>query len=282
MSDSSIHGTVGDPVRRIISLAPSVTEMLFYLGMGESVIGVTNQCDFPAEVSGIDSVGSFSLPDTERILELSPDVMIGVSGLHRHIPEAFRDEGTGVILLDYHDVQGILDTMEAISNLAIDAEKARERVDLLRHRTDVLRACAGNTVRTLFLRRESLLMIPSRNSYQYDALQIAGASQMAIGFSEYERVSMEEVLHFDPEVILACGHRRAETPQKMCPDCQSAQPLCQRLVDDIGLMSGWKETSASLSGNIIALPCHWLCRPGPRLIDGMESVARILQRSKRI
>jgi iron complex transport system substrate-binding protein len=133
-------------------------------------------------------------------------------------------------------------------------------------------------IKTLFLISQSPIMIPSRNSYQYDALQIAGASQLPTGYTQYERVTVEEVVYFDPEIILACGRHRGELPPKMCPDCRSTHPICQRIVDDIALEPKWKETSAALNGNIIATPCHWLCRPGQRLIDGMESIAKIFQK----
>lgn len=280
MSDFNLQGEIKLPLRRIISLAPSITEMLFYLGLGESVIGVTRQCDYPAEVTRIESLGSLVLPDTKRILELSPDVIIGLSDLHAHIFKVYREKGIGLILLNYHNIQGILDIMEAISSLAIDTKTSLQCVASLRERTDRLLLHNKARVRTLFLLRESPLMLPSRFSYLYDALKIAGASQITTSYTQYERVTFEEVLHFDPEVIFACGYKRGERSRKICPDCQSTQPLCQRVVDDIGLKPGWKETWASTSGNIFALPCHWLCRPGPRLIDGIESIAKILQRCK--
>jgi iron complex transport system substrate-binding protein len=282
MDTFSIHGNIKTPVQRIISLAPSITELLFYLGLGDSVIGITRQCDYPASVSGIDRIGSFLMPDIKRIFELSPDTIIGISDLHRHIPEIIPDKHIGVLLFDYYSVQGILDVMEAISSLAIEAKTALERVAWLRHRVNALQISKNKdgSIRTLFMISESPIMIPSRNSYQYDALQIAGAAQMPDSYTQYERATLEEVVNFDPEIILACGRHRGEPIPKMCPGCRSIQPICQRIVDDIALKPKWKETSASLTGNIIATPCHWLCRPGPRLIDGMESIAKIWQRYK--
>jgi iron complex transport system substrate-binding protein len=283
MDAFSIYGTVKAPSQRIISLAPSITEMLFYLGMGDSVVGVTRQCDYPAAASDIDIIGSFLIPDKECILGLSPDVIIGISSLHQHMPETARNEHTGVILFDYHSVQGILDVMEAVSSLAVAAKTALELTASLRNRVSALKANENKDrlVRTLFLISESPIMTPARNSYQYDALRIAGAAQLAGGYTQYERVTLEEVVYFDPEVILACGRHRGDEPSKMCPDCQATQPICQRIVDDIALKPGWKETSAALNSGIVAIPCPWLCRPGPRLITGMESIAEILGRYKR-
>lgn len=282
MDAFSIHGQLKAPSRRIVSLAPSVTELLFYLGMGDSVVGVTRQCDYPEAAKSIENIGSFMVPDKERILALEPDIIIGIGDLHRHMPEFVKDKDIGVVLFDYFSVQGILDVMDAIASLAVDAKASLSLVASLRQRVEVLRNRdnGDNTVKTLFLISESPIMIPSRNSYQYDALQIAGALQIATGYTQYERVTLEEVVYFDPEIILACGRHRGQTLPKMCPDCHSKDPICRRIVDDIAFKLGWKETSAAKNGNINALPCHWLCRPGPRLVDGMEAVAGIIQRYK--
>ena len=280
MNEFSVHGDIRAPARRIVSLAPSITELLFYLGLGDSIIGVTRQCDYPASVRGINNIGSFLIPDTKRILELSPDTIIGFSALHQHIPEIIKNGQSGMLLFDYHSVQGVLDVMDVLASLAIEVKTALGLVTSLRQRVDALQTGNnnGSLVRTLFLITENPIMVPGRNSYQYDALQIAGAVQMPYNYAQYERVTLEEVVHFNPEIILACGRHRGEPPIKMCPDCQSSQPICQRVVDDIALKPKWKETTAASTGNIVAIPCHWLCRPGPRLIDGMESIAEVLQR----
>jgi iron complex transport system substrate-binding protein len=278
----SIHGSINAPSQRIISLAPSITEMLFYLGMGNSVIGVTRQCNYPLAAGDIDTIGSFSLPDSKHILDLSPDTIIGLSSLHKHLPEIIKDDNMGVILLDYHSVQEILDVMEAVSSLAIDTETALGLIASLRHRVNELQTSnnGARSVKTLFLISESPIIVPSRNSYQYDALRIAGAIQLPNGYTQYERVTLEEVAYFDPEIILACGRHKGEKPPEMCPDCQATHPVCQRVVDDIALKPLWKETGAAINGSINAIPCHWLCRPGPRLIDGIESIAKIFEMHK--
>jgi iron complex transport system substrate-binding protein len=281
MDTFSIHGSLRAPLRRIISLAPSITELLFYLGMGDSVVGLTRQCNYPAAVRDKEVIGSLIMPDVKRILELSPDAVIGLTDLHRHVPDIIRTNDTSVILLDYQTVQDILGIMEAISSLAVEPETGMEIAASCRQRVDSLRN--GNTdnrkTRTLFLITESPIMTPSRNSYQYDAMRIAGAAQLPSGYTKYERVTLEEVAHFDPEIILACGRHRDDPLPGMCPDCHSPNPVCQRIVEDIAEKPVWKDTSAAANGTIVPVPCHWLCRPGPRLIDGMESIAKIIQGS---
>jgi iron complex transport system substrate-binding protein len=246
--------------------------------MGDSVIGVTRQCDYPAAASDIEVIGSFLIPDKKRILELSPDVVIGISSLHHHMPEALQNERTGVILFDYNSVHEILDVMEGIASLSADIDSTLAIVARLRNRVNAIPKVKFNEapVRTLFLISEDPIVLPAHNSYQYDALRICGAKQLPNGYTQYERVTIEEVVYFDPEVILACGRHRGEPLPQMCPDCRAADPICQRTVEDIASKPYWKDTSAALNGNIFAIPCHWLCRPGPRLIEGLEKITGIL------
>jgi iron complex transport system substrate-binding protein len=247
--------------------------------MGNSVVGLTRQCDYPPEAAGIDAIGSFQVPDMKLILELSPDVIVGISSLHKHAPGLVKSEETGIILFDYHSVRGVLDVMEAVSSLAQDTGPALGRVASLRRRVNALEAKnePGEPVRTLFLISESPVMTPVRGSYQYDALRIAGARQLPDSYAQYERVTMEEIVYFDPEIVLACGRHRGEAPRQKCPDCHLAQPICQRVVEDIAAKPGWQETSAARNGHVHAVACHHLCRPGPRLVDGMESIAATLR-----
>jgi iron complex transport system substrate-binding protein len=278
LSELTVHGVITVPARRIISLAPSITEMLFYLGLGDSVAGVTRQCDFPEYVGNISNIGSFIKPDTKRINGVSPDIIIGLSDLHKHLPEIIEPEKAGQILLNYHDVRGVLDAMEIIAGLAVDVEKTTELVASLRRRVSVIQKDSEKyrSVKTLFMMHDDPVYTPGRSSYQYDALRIAGAIQMPYNNAQYERITLEQVAEFNPEVVFACGRHRDEMPRKICPGCQAEDPICQRIVDDIGMKPQWRDTTASRKGRIVALPCDWLCRAGPRLVDGMERIAGIL------
>lgn len=278
LNDFTVHGVIPAPARRIISLAPSITEMVFYLGLGGSVVGVTRQCDYPEGVKNLQNIGSFIKPDTKRITGLSPDIIIGLSDLHKHMLEIIDPEKAGQVLLDYHDVRGVLDAMEIIAGLAVDVKVATELVAFLRHKVRAIRKNTDKSraVKTLFMMHDDPIYTPGRGSYQYDALRIAGAVQMPYNNAQYERITLEQVVEFNPEVIFACGRHRDELPRKICPGCQAENPICQRIVDDIGERPQWKDTIAARTGRIIALPCDWLCRAGPRLVDGMERIAGIL------
>lgn len=278
MTELNVHDDIVLPAQRIISLAPSITEILFFLGLGKHVAGVTGQCDFPASAQRKNIVGSFLKPDIKCIDTLSPDMIIGLKDLHEHLPSMIDSGHTGYIMFDYRSVSGVLDAMEVVAGIAEDIKTASDRVASLRHRVRNLQIEASKrpAVRTLFMMYDEPVYTPGCGSYQYDALEIAGAAQMSYNNTQYERVTVEQVVDFNPEVVFACGRQRNEPPRKVCSGCQAENPICLRVVDDIATRPGWRDTTAAKNDRIIALPCDWLCRAGPRLVDGMEKIAQIL------
>ena len=278
MTELNIHDDIVLPARRIVSLAPSITEILFFLGLGKYVAGVTGQCDFPDSAQRISTIGSFFKPDIKRIDALSPDMIIGLKDLHEHIPAIIDSGHTGHIMFDYRSVSGVLDAMEVVTGVVEDIETASQRVASLRCRVRNLQMeMKGRpAIRTLFMMYDEPVYTPGCGSYQYDALKIAGAAQMPYNNTQYERVTVEQVVDFDPEVVFACGRHRNEPPRKVCSGCQAENPICLRVVDDIGIRPQWRKTTAARNDRIIALPCDWLCRAGPRLVDGIEKIAQIL------
>jgi iron complex transport system substrate-binding protein len=278
MTELNVHDDIVLPARRIVSLAPSITEILFFLGLGKHVAGVTGQCDFPDSAQRKNIVGSFLKPDIKRIDTLSPDMIIGLKDLHEHIPDMIDSGHTGYIMFDYRSVSGVLDAMEIVAGIAEHIKTASQRVASLRHRVRNVQMEMSErpAVRTLFMMYDDPVYTPGCGSYQYDALEIAGAVQMQYNNAQYERVTVEQVVDFDPQVIFACGRHRNEPPRKVCSGCQAENPICLRIVDDIGIRPQWRKTSAARNDRIIAILCDWLCRAGPRLVDGMEKIAQIL------
>ena len=278
MTELNIRDDITLPARRIISLAPSITEILFFLGLGKHVAGVTAQCDFPGSAQRKNTIGSFLKPDIKSIEALSPDMIIGLKDLHENIPDMVDSGYTGCIMFDYRSVSGVLDAMELVAGIAEDIKTASGRVASLRQRVRNVQTevSARPAVRALFMMYDEPVYTPGCGSYQFDALKIAGAVQMPYNNAQYERVSVEQVIDFDPEVVFACGRHRDELPRKVCSGCQAENPICLRIVDDIGIRPGWRDTTAARNNRIIAMPCDWLCRAGPRLVDGIEKIAQIL------
>ena len=269
---------VNKPIRRIVSLAPSLTETLFFLGLGERVVGVTEQCDFPPEAREREKVGSFVEPDLGKISRLKPDLILALSRIHEKFIEEAGNEDLPVLALPHvRSVEDILRIMEEIADIAGEERgkalvgSLRERLRLIKERVKPL-----PPPRVFRLMIEDPIVAPTRSSYQWDAIRLAGGWPMPLEFEEsYTPVKLEEIVEFDPEVILSCGMREGEEPRRRCPGCRAQNPPCQRIVDEIGKQEGWKEIRAAKEGRIYPIPCELLCRPGPRLVEGIEFMSKL-------
>ncbi len=93
----------------------------------------------------------------------------------------------------------------------------------------------------------------------------------------YTTLALSEVVAFDPQVIVSCGRETDRPAKPRCPTCKKEKSLCLRVVQDIATREGWKETTAARTGRILAMPCHLLCRPGPRVVRGIERMVTFFQ-----
>jgi iron complex transport system substrate-binding protein len=84
-------------------------------------------------------------------------------------------------------------------------------------------------------------------------------------------VLLDQIKEFDPEVILFCGVEKGQTLPPKCIGCVAKNPICQRTVDDI-MTKDWEQITAVRENRVYPIPCHTICRPGPRLVDGMEKL----------
>lgn len=262
--------------RRIVSLVPSFTEIVYFLGLGARLAGVTEHCDFPGEARTRAKVGAFGRPLPARILSLKPDLVLADAVLHGSCAMELRSAGLEVLAYTPVSVEDIFWVMDKIAQLCCVGDAGGERINSLRERAEHLRRATGRKRPRVFrLMSTDPLITPGPGSFQYDALQRAGARLMAFQTQEpYVKVSPEQIVAFDPEVVVFCGVEKGERQPPRCLGCVAAKPICQRTLDD--LTNGeWEQTTAFREHRVYPIPCHTICRPGPRLIDGMEKLHSI-------
>jgi iron complex transport system substrate-binding protein len=279
MKEVHLLGQAKMPAQRIVSLAPSFTETLFFLGLDSKVVGVTKQCNYPEEVRDWEKIGSFAYPDLEKIRRLKPDLVIALDHIHSRFLDELQDYTASVLVLNPKSVEEIFGGMEEIARLAGEEEQGRALVSSLRKRVRedwqrlkshpplVFRLMMGESIGT-----------PTRSSYQYDAIRLAGGNPLLLDYDRpYASISPEEVLSFDPEVIISCMRKDGEEPRRRCPGCRVEKPPCLTVVEEIETWEGWKTTSAVREGRVYPIPCEFLCRPGPRLVEGIEWMSELFQ-----
>jgi len=250
------------PPERIVSLAPALTEILFSIGLDERIVGVTDYCNYPPKALSKTRVGGLNA-NIETILALHPDLVVGVAGLYQqenltrferfHIP---------YFVVDPSSLDKIFATILVFGKIADVNETAVERVRQLRAREDRVRQSVRllPPVRLLYVVDKEPLISVGKGSYLADLIREAGGVNIAAGLEKaYPMLSMEYVIQQDPQaIVLAMDADRTLSDQE------------KRYWDR------WSSLSAVRNGRIYKVDRDLLNRPGPRIMDGLEELARLL------
>ena len=207
---------------KLISLAPSCTETLFYLGLGEKVIGVTEQCNYPEEAKEKEKIGSFACPDIKKIVSLKPDLIITCGKIHEKFLGEFRKHDIAVFDFAPESVKDTLDRMEKLGRICGQDTACGVLVDALRQRINKAigkipeRASSPRVFRLIRMMNRKQMFTPCPGSYQYDAILVSGGKPMPFAVeTSYAKVSLEKVIEFNPEIIISCGRKKGEKPKQI-------------------------------------------------------------------
>lgn len=244
--------TVRVPVRpeRIVSIVPSLTEMLFAVGAGGQVAGVTTWCDFPPEAKAKPKVGDIVI-DLERLLALRPDLVVTVHSLTRKTTADLEGRGLPVFSIEAESFDEIARALETVGELTgRAAEGKRAAVELTRRVNEAsVSTAAGPTF--YFEHSVDPLGTTGPGSYVGDALRRAGGRNIFDG--GWRQVDWESVVAADPEAILITHDRREGLERR----------------------AGWKELRAVRNGRVHFLSKEGFVYPTPRLIDGLEAASKV-------
>jgi len=247
-------------LKRIVSLAPNLTEIVFVLGEGDRLAGDTNYCDYPPEASLKPHVGGPVNPNLEQIVALKPDVVLATAINRRETVGALARIGVPVYATDPHSVEGMIASLEHIGAV-LEAEKtAAPLAASLRERLSTLnRRIAGAAPRrVLFVVWTDPLISIGRDSFIADALRRAGARSVVDAATEWPRISFEEVLRLQPEFLVFANAHAADA---------------QHDIDTLRARPGWRDLDAMRRGDIVIVS-DAINRPEPRMVDAIEQLAR--------
>ncbi|HEX6835610.1 MAG TPA: cobalamin-binding protein [Polyangia bacterium] len=245
-------------VRRIVSLAPSTTEILYALGAGDRRVGVDQYSDWPPAALKVPRVGSDLSPSVERILALKPDVVfVATSANSRELPDELARLGVRVVIsqvVTLDDLwRDIVTTGDAIgrheAGVALTA-KLQARVAATHARVAALVA-----VKALVVVWADPLTVVGGHSFVDDAVRAAGGNNIAGDSPQpYPQYSVERMLARAPDVIIVGSHKGGP----------SAKTL-----------DAYVSVPAVRNGRVHAVDGDLLFRPGPRIVDGIELLARL-------
>lgn len=252
-------------VNRIVSLTPSITEILFALGAGDRVAGVTDTCDFPPEVNAIPHVCSWFEPDMERILNIGPDLVIGLETAHKRLLNEFNNMGVQLILLNPITLNDALtDILDLGISLDLQTQAVsmivslRQRLDKLAGKVRQIPSSRLMTVSRVLDIENNQLIVAGPNSFQFDVIACAGGVNVTGRIDQaYPKVSFEEFKHWDPEMVFFCGSDK--------------QHLSRIKADP-----AWQALRSVRQGLIYQFDCGLTCRTGPRIVDMAELLHKTL------
>jgi iron complex transport system substrate-binding protein len=258
--DRGVPVRLAEPPRRVVSLAPSLTEIVFLLGKGDVLAGDTRFCDYPPPAVSLPKVGGVTDPDVERIVALSPDlVLCTTDGNPREKVRVLEELGVPCFAVGPQDLLAVLGTIERIGVLLGDAPRARAEAEALRRRAENVRIASreapGPPPGVLFALSTSPVIAAGSGTFLDELVRLAGGRNVAARFSgRYPRLAVEDLVVLRPDVIFVAGMAGVE---RFPPE-----------------VTRWKEVPAFRDGAVFVLDGDLVTRPGPRLVSGLEEVAR--------
>jgi len=260
-----MHGrdvTLAGPPRRIVSLVPSVTEILYALNAEILLVGVTDFCDFPPDARRRPKVGGMVAPSLEAIVALRPDLVIATTeGTREDTFTQLSRMSVPVYLVAAHHVADATALMRRLGELTGRDATARPLVARLEQRIEAVKNDVSPFARprVLYVLWPEPLIVPGREALVTELIQIAGGQSLTADDAEaWPRYSLEAAVAKSPEVILLANHGAGTGAVSM--------EQWQRLTS----------LPAVKSGRLLSVDGDLMHRYGPRLVDGLEQLARAI------
>ncbi len=254
---------IPQPVRRIVSLAPSLTETIYALGLQDRLVGDTDYCDFPDDAQKKTKVGGATNPSIEQIVALRPDLVLVTKGLNRlDTVRALEGLGIASYATDPLNVDQILSSTQRLAEiLGVQQAGAAVAADLQRRLADLQERLTGIPPRrVLFVVWAEPLISVGKDTFIADALRRAGAVSIVDSSQSWPQTSLEEVLHLQPEFLVFATSHSETTPRDL---------------NSFISLPGWRGLEA-VRNHRFAVISDAVNRPAPRLISAIEDLARQL------
>jgi len=255
---------VPQPVQRIVSLAPNLTETLFALGLGDRVVGVTDYCDYPPEATTREHVGGPVSPNLEKIAELRPDLVLATrtGGNRLATVQSLETLGIAVYATDPRTVEQVIRSTEQLGQLIGGTDQGRTLASSLRRRLSAVaeRLSGSRPIPVLLVVWPEPLISVGRNTFIADALRRAGAENVIRTAQDWPNASLEEIARQQPEYLIFWSDQSVQTEHQIA---------------ELRGRPGWRRLEALRRNRIIVLS-EAMARPAPRLVDVIEQLARAL------
>jgi len=271
VDDTGYSLTLTSPPERIVSLTPANTEILFAVGAGDKVVGVTDVCDYPynfaawVEAGNMTSIGNYWQPAVEPIIALDPDLVFA-STASEEATETLRNLGYNVLIVEAKTIDGVLDSILLIGNATGYHVEAGEFVSELRQRINEVsnRASQATSIPTVY--HEIFgpdIQSAGPGTFIDELITLAGGQNILHdAISSFPIVNSETVIARNPDVIIFPHMYMGTVPWGT--------------YEDIANRPGWNAITAIKNNNFHIIDASIISRSGPRLADALEIIAEMI------
>ena len=254
--------TIEEEPTKIVSLAPNNTEVLFALGLGDKVIGVTSYCDYPEEAKTKEIVGDFSGNNLEKIVELDPDLVLIYGGGNEDDNKILEDAGIKVLGFMPETIEAVMKDIETVGKATGKAKEASELIETMNtKKEEILDKVKGQErVKVFYEIWHDPLMAAGKGSYIDELITLSGGENIAEDAEgAYPQYDLEQLIERNPEVYLTSSDTEDKT------------------IEFIKSRPGYENISAITNDRIYIFEgneSNIMSRPGPRIIEALELVAK--------
>ncbi len=261
--------SISNAPQRIVSLSPSNTEILFALGLGDRVVGVTKYCSYPPEVESLkdsgkaEVVGGYVDPDFEKILSLRPDLVLA-SQTHSNGAVSLLDKvGIPTFVVDSNNLSSIILSIEKVGKITGKADDASALVAQMQSRIKAVsdKVSSLPKTRVLYIVWHDPVQTAGAGTFEDEIIERAGGVNIFHDLSGYAQVDPEAIAVRNPEAIIACSGMGT-----------GADKPLQWAETERGL----NQTDARKNDRIYQAEGDLITRAGPRIVDGLEMFAKFI------
>jgi iron complex transport system substrate-binding protein len=253
--DADRSVTIGSEPARIVSLAPANTEILFAIGAGDRVVGVTTYDDYPPEVADIAQVGDFAGPNLEAVAAAQPDLVLATTGVQGDVIAKLEELGATVIAVDPQTLDGLYESITEVGMATGEVEGAEQVVsDMKAEVAEIEEAVSSEEPVSAFVEiGQNPLFTVGTGTLLHELVTIAGGENV-VAEAGYVPYSVEQLVKADPAVYLATKG-------------SSSEPAA------IEARAGFSGIAAIKDGRIVIMDDNLVSRPGPRAVEGLRQIA---------
>ncbi len=252
--------TIESEPMTIISMAPSMTETLFALGLGDRVVGRTDYCNYPEAALEVESIGSLREPNIEAIIALNPDLVMVSTFASDEVLAKFDEAGLNtVVIVTQENFEGIYELITQAANIFEIPENAVTLIEAMKadvaEVTELVKDVEKKSVYYVVAFGEYGDYTATGDTFIHEMLELAGGTNIAAD-GEAWSYNLESIIEKDPEFVI-------------CTELKDTKATLE-------ITEGYMDLTAVKEGRLVEINQDLLSRPGPRITEGLRAVAQIL------